>query len=172
MTEKHIHSLLCAFLQKKNREKQKNRVMAELLQKKQEQGSAAYRAAVHEFAQLKNTLEDREKASWVTQRKFGAQAAGGEAVKAATDLANKAASAASAATNWLGYSPVLGRRSGDRNEIFAAFYIQDEMHLIKGSKLVLNASVRFNYDEVYSNFQNGLRWGEQYSPRISSGLHC
>ncbi|MDA8707214.1 TonB-dependent receptor plug domain-containing protein [Cyclobacteriaceae bacterium] len=55
---------------------------------------------------------------------------------------------------------------GDRNENFAAFYIQDEMHLIK-DKLVLNASVRFNYDEVYSNFQNGLRWGEQYSPRIS-----
>ncbi len=64
------------------------------------------------------------------------------------------------------YSPVLGRRSGDRNEIFAAFYIQDEMHLIK-DRMVLNASVRFNYDEVYSNFQNGIRWGEQYSPRIS-----
>ena len=39
------------------------------------------------------------------------------------------------------YSPVLGRRSGDRNEIFAAFYIQDEMHLIK-DRMVLNASVR------------------------------
>ena len=64
------------------------------------------------------------------------------------------------------YSTVLGRRSGDRNEIFAAFYIQDEMHLIK-DRMVLNASVRFNYDEVYSNFQNGIRWGEQYSPRIS-----
>jgi outer membrane receptor for ferrienterochelin and colicin len=64
------------------------------------------------------------------------------------------------------YSTVLGRSSGDRNEIFAAFYIQDEMHLIK-DRMVLNASVRFNYDEVYSNFQNGIRWGEQYSPRIS-----
>ena len=64
------------------------------------------------------------------------------------------------------YSPVLGRRSGDRNEIFAAFYIQDEMHLIK-DRMVLNASVRFNYDEVYSDFKNGIRWGEQYSPRIS-----
>jgi hypothetical protein len=60
----------------------------------------------------------------------------------------------------------LGRSLGDRNEIFAAFYIQDEMHLIK-DRMVLNASVRFNYDEVYSNFQNGIRWGEQYSPRIS-----
>ena len=64
------------------------------------------------------------------------------------------------------YSTVLGRTSDDRNEIFAAFYIQDEMHLIK-DRMVLNASVRFNYDEVYSNFQNGIRWGEQYSPRIS-----
>ena len=64
------------------------------------------------------------------------------------------------------YSNALGRSSGDRNEIFAAFYIQDEMHLIK-DRMVLNASVRFNYDEVYSNFQNGIRWGEQYSPRIS-----
>ena len=64
------------------------------------------------------------------------------------------------------YSTVLGRILGDRNEIFAAFYIQDEMHLIK-DRMVLNASVRFNYDEVYSNFQNGIRWGEQYSPRIS-----
>ena len=40
------------------------------------------------------------------------------------------------------------------------------MHLIK-DRMVLNASVRFNYDEVYSNFKNGIRWGEQYSPRIS-----
>ena len=56
------------------------------------------------------------------------------------------------------YSTVLGRILGDRNEIFAAFYIQDEMHLIK-DRMVLNASVRFNYDEVYSNFQNGIRWG-------------
>ncbi|MDG1105737.1 MAG: TonB-dependent receptor [Cyclobacteriaceae bacterium] len=64
------------------------------------------------------------------------------------------------------YSNALGRSSGDRNEIFAAFYIQDEMHLIK-DRMVLNASVRFNYDEVYSNFQSGIRWGEQYSPRIS-----
>ena len=64
------------------------------------------------------------------------------------------------------YSTMLGRTSDDRNEIFAAFYIQDEMHLIK-DRMVLNASVRFNYDEVYSNFQNGIRWGEQYSPRIS-----
>ena len=55
---------------------------------------------------------------------------------------------------------------GDRNEIFAAFYVQDEMQLIK-DRLILNTSIRFNYDEVYSNFQNGLRWGEQYSPRVS-----
>ena len=40
------------------------------------------------------------------------------------------------------------------------------MHLIK-DRMVLNASVRFNYDEVYSDFKNGIRWGEQYSPRIS-----
>ena len=64
------------------------------------------------------------------------------------------------------YGTVAGRRSGDRNEVFAAFYVQNEMHLIK-DRMVLNASVRFNYDEVYSNFKNGIRWGEQYSPRIS-----
>ena len=64
------------------------------------------------------------------------------------------------------YGTVAGRRSGDRNEVFAAFYVQNEMHLIK-DRMVLNASVRFNYDEVYSNFKNGIRWGEQYSPRVS-----
>ena len=40
------------------------------------------------------------------------------------------------------------------------------MQLIK-DRLILNTSIRFNYDEVYSNFQDGLRWGEQYSPRVS-----
>ena len=59
-----------------------------------------------------------------------------------------------------------GTSLGNRNEVFAAFYVQDEMQLIK-DRLILNTSVRFNYDEVYSNFQNGLRWGEQYSPRVS-----
>lgn len=64
---------------------------------------------------------------------------------------------------------ISGTSLGARNENFAAFYIQDEMHLVK-DRLVLNTSVRFNYDEVYSNisnFKKGLRWGEQYSPRVS-----
>ena len=59
-----------------------------------------------------------------------------------------------------------GTIEGDRKENFAAFYIQDEMQLIP-NKLVLSTNIRFNYDEVFSNFKNGLQWGKQYSPRIS-----
>ena len=53
---------------------------------------------------------------------------------------------------------------GNRNEVFAAFYIQDEMQLIKD--VILNTSIRFNYDEVYSNFQNDFV-GVSTPPRVS-----
>jgi outer membrane receptor protein involved in Fe transport len=52
-----------------------------------------------------------------------------------------------------------------RLETTASLYLLTEQHFYK-DELVFTAAVRFNYNNIYSNFSE-YRWGQEYSPRFA-----
>ncbi len=60
----------------------------------------------------------------------------------------------------------FSRSPSDRRlETTASLYLLTEQHFYK-DELVFTAAVRFNYNNIYSNFSQ-YRWGQEYSPRFA-----